>query len=210
MKLFKFTIIVVLAISIFNCDKRKKDEKDKKPIIYLYSDKVMEVSVRFEDMDDVELTHTYPDYGDDGWRVITHPDGTLYDVETGIEYYALYWEGLTEPAGAYDTGFVVTGMDTADFLDDTLAQLGLTRREANEFIVYWLPILEENAYNFIHFSTAEWNDTVPLKISPEPDALLRLMMRYRPLEMPIDVEPQTLAAPSRGSFTVVEWGGSQI
>ena len=33
--------------------------------------------------------------------------------------------------------------------------LGLNDREAEEFIVYWLPKLEENKYNLIRFETAE-------------------------------------------------------
>ena len=41
-------------------------------------------------------------------------------------------------------GFCVKGEDTAAFLEGALEQLGLTRREANEFIVYWLPLMEQN------------------------------------------------------------------
>ena len=31
--------------------------------------------------------------------------------------------------------------------EEALADLGLTRREANEFMVYWLPMMEPNPYN---------------------------------------------------------------
>lgn len=43
------------------------------------------------------------------------------------------------------------GSGTADFLEDALARLGLNRAEANEFIIYWLPLMQENAYNLIAF-----------------------------------------------------------
>ena len=36
-----------------------------------------------------------------------------------------------------------------------LAQLGLTRREANEFIVYWLPAMEQNPYNLAQLGIRE-------------------------------------------------------
>ena len=39
----------------------------------------------------------------------------------------------------------VAGSDTAAFLEDALEQLGLSRAEANEFIIYWLPRMQENA-----------------------------------------------------------------
>ena len=46
------------------------------------------------------------------------------------------------------TGFVVEGKDTIKFLEEKLKQLGLTDKEADEFIIYWLPKLENNKYNY--------------------------------------------------------------
>ena len=71
------------------------------------------------------------------------PDGTLTD-DAGQTYSYLYWEGTDTIAYDFSQGFCVAGTDTAAFLEDALAQLGLTRREANEFIVYWLPQMQEN------------------------------------------------------------------
>ncbi len=207
MKYALIFVLVAFSLSAIGCEKPKPV---KKPVIYLYPEEETEVSVKFANLNDVDLTHTYPEYGEDGWTVIAYPDGTLFDAETGIEYYALYWEGYTDHKTHFDTGFVVAGSDTAEFLDETLDELGLSRREANEFIVYWLPILENNSYNFLHFSTVEWNETVPLKISPEPDTLIRVMMRYRPLTRPVNIEPQEFDPPERNGFTVVEWGGGRI
>ena len=99
---------------------------------------------------DGQLTSTYPEYGD-GWSVLAAPDGTLTDPATGREYYCLFWEGVTDAEYDFSTGFCVSGQDTADFLEDALARLGLTDREADEFIIYWLPRMEGNAYNLISF-----------------------------------------------------------
>lgn len=181
-----------------------------KPIIYLYPESIQKIKVAFEKPDSVILTTTYPEYGLNGWNVLAYPDGTLYDTETGFEYYALYWEGDTPKIDNFETGFVIKGQDIRAFLENTLEQLGLTRREANEFIVFWLPILEKNSYNFIHFSTDVWKNNVPLKIEPEPDTLIRFMMYYEPLSLPVQVNPQMLESPVRIGFTVVEWGGGII
>ncbi len=101
---------------------------------------------------DGTLTSTYPDYGD-GWTVTARPGGTLTDPATGREYYCLFWEGITEAEYDFSTGFCVAGEDTAAFLEDALDRLGLTEREADEFIIYWLPKLEGNPYNLLSFQT---------------------------------------------------------
>ena len=73
-------------------------------------------------------------------------------------YNYLYWEGETYAQYDLSKGFCVKGEDTAAFLEDALEQLGLTRREANEFIVYWLPLMEHNPYNKISFQTDIYTD----------------------------------------------------
>jgi hypothetical protein len=198
-------IATVLALATAGCR-----ERSKKPIIYLYPEATTEVSVRFTDPDSVELTSTYPDYGADGWEVVAEPDGTLFDPVTGEEFYALYWEGLTDAPRHLETGAVVAANDTEDFLEEALADLGLTPREANEFIIYWAPILEESRHNFVHFSTDGWDDRVPLDIDPAPDSLIRVMMYYRPCSRSMKVEPQEFSTPTREGFTVVEWGGTRL
>jgi hypothetical protein len=140
-----------------------------KPIIYLCPPEQSEVTVRFGNGAEELLTHSYPTYGPDGWRVVAEPDGTLHDPTTGMEYYGLYWEGAGDLELGFDTGFVVRGQDTAEFLERRLTELGLSRREANELIIYWLPRMERHPYNLVHFFTSEWNELVPLDIRPPPD-----------------------------------------
>jgi hypothetical protein len=184
---------------------------DYKPMIYLYPPEPTEVTVRFADPRSPVLLHTYPAYGD-GWRVRALPDGILEDPVTGERFYALFWEGHTAPAGRPKSGFVVAGEDTARFLEETLAALGLSWRERNEFIVFWLPVLEQNAFNFLHFSTDAWARRVPLEVSPPPDSVLRVSMMYEPLDRPPRVLPaaQVFLPFSRGGFTLVEWGGERL
>ena len=93
-----------------------------KPVLYLYPEEETEVAVRLDY--DGDLTCTYPAY-EDGWTVTAAPDGTLTD-EAGQTYNYLYWEGVTRTAYDFSRGFCVPGADTAAFLEDALAQLGLT------------------------------------------------------------------------------------
>ena len=88
--------------------------------------------------------------------------------------------------------------------------MGLTEDEMNEFIVYWLPLMEHNKYNLISFQGDVYTNSAKLNITPTPDSLLRIFMTFVPLEEAVDIQPQQLETFERNGFTVVEWGGSEI
>lgn len=183
------------------------DVTDEKPVIYLYPEQVQEVYVQLEL--DGEFTCTYPEY-DNGWKVMAYPDGTLRDQDTGKEYNYLFWEGTSGTEYDLSRGFVVEGKDTAGFLEEKLAYLGLNEKERNEFIVYWLPRMEDNKYNLITFQGEDYTEHAKLKISPEPDSILRVFMVYKPLDKAIDIPEQELEPFEREGFTVIEWGGAEM
>ena len=155
-----------------------------------------------------DLTCTYPAY-ENGWQVTAHPDGTLTDRKGQIYNY-LYWEGETFAQYDLSKGFCVKGSETAAFLEDALERLGLSRREANEYIVYWLPLMQDNPYNVISFQTDAYEAAAKLAITPVPDTLIRVFMAWYPCDSVVDIEPQQLTAPERTGFTAIEWGGTQI
>ena len=178
----------------------------KKPVLYLYPEEETEVSVRLNL--DGRLTCTYPAYHD-GWTVTASPDGTLTDAN-GQTYNYLYWEGESDTRYDLSQGFCVRGEDTAAFLEDALEKLGLTRKEANEFIVYWLPQMQDNPYNILSFQTNCYTDAAELAVHPAPDTLIRVFMAWQASDTPVALEAQELTAPDRTGFTVVEWGGTEI
>ena len=110
----------------------------------------------------------------------------------------------------FSKGFVVKREDTRAFLEDSLAKLGLTQKEANEFIIYWLPRLEQNEYNLIAFQDEVYKENAELIITPAADTTIRVFMAWKGLEEPIEIEPQVLEAPERVGFVAVEWGGTEI
>ena len=182
---------------------------DMKPVIYLYPEETMDVSVSL-DYDGV-LTTTYPAYGESGWSVTAMPDGTLINREDGKEYSYLFWEGESDVVYDMTHGYVVKGADTAAFLQATLSRMGLIPREYNEFIVFWLPRMEKNPFNLITFQTKRYTDNAKLSISPKPDSVLRVFMAYRALDEWVEVEaPAALPQFERKGFTAVEWGGCEV
>ncbi len=178
-----------------------------KPVIYLYPEKETEISVKLDYKG--TLTCTYPAYRD-GWRVLASPDGTLVDLSDGREYSYLFWEGIDDAEYDMSRGYCVKGEDTAAFLQDILAKMGLTAREYNEFIVYWLPKMQGNPYNLITFQGDSYTDIAPLTVTPTPDSVLRVFMVYKPLEAPIEVEAPEITPFVREGFALVEWGGTEV
>ncbi len=179
-----------------------------KPVIYLYPEKETEVSIQVGFTDGGELTCTYPEYND-GWNVTAMPDGTLFDAD-GNEYYCLYWEGEGKAALDMSKGWCVSADETADFLREKLLYIGLTPREANEFIIYWLPRMQKNPYNIITFHTEDYSAAVPLTVNPKPDSQIRVFMTFRASDEFSAIEPQELECCERNGFTLVEWGGSEV
>ena len=189
----------------------KKEQCDPnvayKPMIYLYPKEDTHIKVLLKNKN--LLTTTYPKYND-GWEVIAKKDGTLVD-KNNKEYYGLYWEGINHKTEMKDEGFVVKGEETIEFLEEKLSILGLNQKEANEFIIYWLPKLEKNPYNYIYFEKQDEIDNyMPLTIEPKPDKIIRILMDYKPLKEKITIKEEVLEKQEREGFTVIEWGGSII
>lgn len=204
-KYFVLIFIFSILLTFAGCG---SDEVDEKPVIYLYPSRVQEISVYLDY--DGTLTTTYPEYDKTfGWEVTAYPDGTLID-KNGQEYNYLYWEGNSKRKCDFSKGFCVAGKDTAKFLEDALDKLGLTRREANEFIVYWLPQMQTNPYNLISFQSDAYTNLAELKINPQPDSVIRVFMAWKPLEQAKAIPEQQLNTPTRAGFTVVEWGGRKV
>ena len=210
LKIIIFVAIVIILVGLVNFLTRVFSTPYlAKPIIYLYPEKETNISVKlgYED----NITVSYPEY-DNGWLVTAQPNGTLKDQKTGKELYSLYYEAdATRSFTLENYGFVVKKDDLIPFLEEKLLLLGLTEREANEFIIYWLPILQDNNYNYIRFlEQSEINKLMPLDVNPKPQTMIRVLMAYKGLDKPTNIQPQELVTPSRVGYTVVEWGGIKL
>jgi len=200
-------LIILLSLILITFTGCENDKMTKKPVIYLYPTSEQSVSVKLDY--NGELTCTYPEYKD-GWNVIAKPDGTLTNIGDKRKYSYLYWEGISKNQWDMSKGFVVKGEDTEEFLQEKLEYMGLTPREYNEFIVYWLPIMQENKYNLITFAGEEYENVAKLNITPKPDSILRIMMLFKSLDKPIEIEEQEIKSFERKGFTVIEWGGTEV
>ena len=183
----------------------------EKPVIYLYPTEKTAIDIKL-DLKGKLLT-TFPKY-DKNWEVIAEPNGQIFDKKTNRYYGSLFWDGtmdFPEEHYKYDDGFIVPKEKLADFFIEKLEYIGLNNQETNEFIQYWLPILERNKYNFIHFLiNEECNEIATLKVNPKPETTIRIYMDFYGLENFTQINEQQLPKTERKGFTLVEWGGSDV
>jgi len=181
----------------------------RKPAIYLYPRRPTCVTVTLT-LRSSSFTETIPAYGT-GWHVLARPNGKLTNLADGKTYPYLFWEAMErDPWPEPTEGFIVAREDLEDFLREKLAYMGLIPAEYEEFIDYWLPILEQNGYTLIYFAGEEYTDRYPLEISPAPDSMLRVFMVAKPAAGNENIPQQNLKPFERKGFTVIEWGGTML
>lgn len=177
-----------------------------KPVIYLYPTQKTDVFVNLSL--DGKVTCTYPKINE-GWHVIAEPDGTLID-ENSRTYGYLFWEGDTKVHMDLSEGFCVAGKDTEEFLLEKLSYLGLNDKEINDFMVFWLPRMQDNSYNVIAFQKDNYLRAARLDVSPQPDTVIRVFMAWKKVDNFVTINPQKLETVQRKGFSLVEWGGTEV
>lgn len=182
-----------------------------KPVIYLYPKTEKEISLKI--IYDGTIHTTYPLYKN-GWKVIAKPNGEIKNIDDGLIYSYLFWDGKTiydENHTTYEKGFVISRDTALIFLQKTLRKIGLNPTEYNEFIVFWLPYIIENELTFIYFRVGnEYNVISKNDVNPIPDTEIRVFIELKKVDSFFDIEPQKFNPTLRKGFTLVEWGGTEL
>jgi hypothetical protein len=176
-----------------------------KPILYLYPQKNnTKITVKFSKPN--QLTTTYPKYNN-SWEVIANKNGDLYD-SNGKYYYALYWEEKGSINVTFNKGFYVTKDNASEFLENKLTEIGLNAKERNEFIMYWLPVLEKNGQSLVYFEFTNSRENYnKLIINPKPDSLLRIAIHIKKVNNYVNISEENIPKFTRKGFAAIEWGG---
>lgn len=187
-----------------------------KPVIYLYSQEELNVSVDFESKSNVVFT--YPEYSN-GWNFMLK-ENQLTDAQTGRAYPYLFWEGKTDNLDFHVqngciSGSIVKTDTVVSFLENALAAMGMNATEQTDFITFWTPRIINHDYVLIQFLDNKLYDEKisTLSVVPTPDNVLRTFMLFSPVEehqLPLQIIPQEFEPVDRSGFTVVEWGGAMI
>ena len=179
----------------------------KKPVIYLYPEKEMEVSVNIN-ITEGKFSVVYPRFneGNNTWKVKANPNG---DIEINNRKYPyLFYECDSYIAQETNEGFIVKDSNAIEFLEEKLKYLGLNDKEMTDFITFWLPVLLKNKLSICTFQTQTFFEHIPMNVSPKPDKLIRIFLTIKKIDSPVKIKEQKLEHHERKGFTVIEWGGS--
>jgi len=169
------------------------------PNLYLYPESALDVQVTLSFPAGGHVTVSEPEYGS-GWDVHVEPDGTI----DGTYGYLFYEAALPQD---YDTstGWILDGLALEDELRALLTDIGHTENEIDDFVEFWVPELEGYPWYVVYPQDPE--PLVQLHITPAPDAILRTLWVFHPLNYPISlVEPLLPAPMERDGFVAAEWG----
>lgn len=190
-------------------------EVTEKPVIYLYSDELTEVSLKADFAANIDFS--YPVYNE-GWKVVAGPGGSLQSG--GKSYPYIFWDGKKEGVGFQWEkdqlkGFQINTDSTISFLENTLAKFGLNDRESTDFITYWGPRITQYPYTLVQFFTDDEYDHMigGLEVDPKPESQRRLFMVFSGQEFyneQLEVVAPEFGAFTRNGLTLLEWGGSEL
>jgi hypothetical protein len=182
----------------------------KKPIIYLYPKKPIDISIQInmKNSNINKFTVVYPKFNKENntWNVHAKPNGDIIINDRTYPY--LFWEAQSYVSDEINEGFIVKDEDSEKFLEEKLKILGLNDKESTDFITFWLPTLLANKLSVCTFQSKEYYENFELKIEPKPDSLIRIFLVIKKLKAPINIKEQKLEKIERKGYTVVEWGGS--
>jgi len=98
-----------------------------KPVIYLYPEKIMDISVQLN-IKNSEFTTIYPKFNEKNtWNVRAKPNGDILLKDKTYPY--LFWEADSYNPQETNEGFIVTGENAEQFLEEKLTILGLNEKE---------------------------------------------------------------------------------
>ncbi|KAJ7662696.1 hypothetical protein DFH06DRAFT_1088290 [Mycena polygramma] len=194
-------------VSIFQC------QSAGKPVIYIYSPTETELSVALTLTPEWDFSTIYPVVpikSNAGqciqWNVRTHSDGSLTELNTGLDVAYLFWEAhtnhgipLSPPASPAAAQFspaesfsplssdlspadsvLINVHDITPYLDKALLGLGLHTEARTSFITYWLPSFLKHTRVALRFvPQAAYETAAPLNISPAPDVVTRVFMLFK-------------------------------
>lgn len=181
---------------------------DAKPIIYLYPETPTYVDVTVEVPGEIVVSD--PLYPPGGWKqVFAEPDGSL--TYQGKTYKELFYEASITPIDKPKNGIVIPDSLIQETLNNFVTKLGLIGNEKKDFLSFWVPKLKNLNDPYIHISVFSHEQKQKIDrviVSPQPDTFIEFIMYYKPLKIPISVEPFIFPKlPERKGFTAVEWGG---
>lgn len=172
--------------------------------LYLYPEIKSRISIRTDN----KIFNTLPATQENGWDVIADPNG-LIKHQSG-EYNSIKYEYQSESIQSPNTGIVVSSDNLSNALKKYADNLKLNKREKDEFVMFFTKKLNYLGpyIQISHYSIENSAKIIDLKIDPEPDTFIPIVMYFKPLATLIPLnKPNFSDIPERVGFTALDWSG---
>ena len=209
-------IFLVLAflplLCLFNCKKdtssimgiNDSDSLDlivRKPNIYIYPTAPIDLHLQISFPNGGQIIKSIPAYNGE-WEINVQPSGLINN-----QYEYLFYEARIPQLVQRDFGWVINGTDLPTFFKENLASLRFSMKEIDDFVEYWIPLLDPKK-NYVIYP--QFNDNldeiVRLKFSKTPDNVIRIFYLLEEHREDETINMPYLPATTREGFTVMEWG----
>ncbi len=169
------------------------------PNIYLYPETESDISVTLDFPNGGHVSKSEPQYND-GWNVTVTPEGLIDG-----EYDYLFYKAILPAQPNINEGWLLTTANLEAEFRVLLTEQGFVGREIDDFIEYWIPLLDDAPYYGVFPQDVE--SFVELTVEPSPKSTLRVFWLVLPFEQPVIIPvPREYDYFIRDGFTVVEWG----
>jgi PKD repeat protein len=172
-----------------------------KPNIYLYPKENTNLCVSLDFPKGGTVVKSIPEYKN-AWCVQVQTNGK---IDNNYDY--LFYESAQPNIWQHEKGWCIAQENLQQFFTNDMQKRGFAQNEIDDFITYWIPLLNQTAYYTIYPQEKQTIDQViSLEFSKQPDVIYRLFyVLEAATEQKLLAEPQSSHF-ERNGFTAVEWG----
>ena len=182
-----------------NCD---DDIIDYKPNIYIYPTTQLNLNVQISFPMGGEIITSIPDYGK-GWNITVDTNGLIDN-----KYRFLFYESIQPNVWQREQGWIIKKDNLESFFRANMAEYGFKGMEIEDFIEYWIPLLDKNEFYLIYPQTKNiLYKVISLDVSIQPDNMLRLHYLIKGTNNNnINLAAPTIEGFKRDGYYITEWG----
>uniref|UniRef100_UPI00321785BD PKD domain-containing protein n=1 Tax=uncultured Draconibacterium sp. TaxID=1573823 RepID=UPI00321785BD len=172
-----------------------------KPNIYIYPENNINLCVTISFPMGGEIVESIPAYAEQ-WCVNIDTTGKIDN-----QYDYLFYESKQPNTFQYKKGWCVARKDINSFFKTNMKQYNFSDTEINDFIEYWMPLLDENNYYMVYPQTNKIIDEIiKLNFSIQPDNVSRLFYGVLGVDEYTEIEKPVINPFNRNGFHIIEWG----
>ena len=201
-----FIMYLIIAVPFQSCDP-DDDDCDScnvvyKPNIYIYPTEKTQLEVKINFPMGGNIITSIPEYGQ-GWNITVDTNGLIDNT-----YSYLFYESIQPDIWQVNYGWITKSDQLESFFRQNMSEYGFEGREIDDFIDYWIPKLDNQAFYSIYPQTERTiNNVIKLNFSKQPDTMLRLFYVIKGHnQMPDELIEPTIESFERNGFAVTEWG----